>query len=86
MEETKAAPTAHAAPAAPPAKDEAYIQKTPTWVVIMRSLQIFFGLIIVCLCGYLIHGKALDANVFALVVVRPLRLSSSGDLANDVSA
>ena len=69
MEETKAAPMAYIAPVGAPANKERYIQRTPLWVIIMRGLQVLLGFIIVCLCGWLIHGKALDANVFALVVV-----------------
>lgn len=75
MEEVKAAPAAYAAPApttttpASPGKEEQYIQTTPGWVIVVRGLQVLFALVIICLCGYLIHGKAMDANVFALVVV-----------------
>lgn len=35
----------------------------------MRGFQVFFAFVILAMCGYLIHGHAMDANVFALVVV-----------------
>jgi len=69
MAEVKIAPPLYAAPAAVPGSEGRYVQKTPTWVVVVRGLQALFGLVILALCGYLIHGKAMDANVFALVVV-----------------
>ncbi|KAK1759880.1 hypothetical protein QBC47DRAFT_438125 [Echria macrotheca] len=70
MEEVKPIPAAYAAPVGNNnnTNHNQYIQQTPTWVVIVRGLQIFFALIILGLCAYLIHGKAMDANVFALVV------------------
>jgi len=64
------------APAPAPASGDQYIQQTPLWVVVVRGFQALFGFIILAMCGFLIHGKALDANVFALVVVG--RRSSPG--------
>jgi hypothetical protein len=68
MEEAKVAPAAYATPAANPESGDLYVQKTPTWVVVVRGFQVAFSFIILAMCGYLIHGKAMDANVFALVV------------------
>jgi hypothetical protein len=68
MQELKPAPTAYAAPA-PASSKEPYIQQTPKWVVVVRGFQAFFAFVILAMCGYLIHGHAMDANVFALVVV-----------------
>ena len=73
MQEVKPAPTAYATPAPVPAttsNTEPYIQQTPKWVLIVRGFQVFFAFVILAMCGYLIHGHAMDANVFALVVVR----------------
>ena len=62
---------AYAAPSAavqqPP--KEQYIQQTPTWVVIVRGLQVFFSIIILGMAGYLIHGHAMAENGFAVVCV-----------------
>ena len=67
MQETKPAPVAYATPMT--GNSEQYIQTTPKWVFVVRVLQALFGFIILACCGYLIHGHAMDANVFALVVV-----------------
>ncbi len=88
MEEAKVAPAAYAPPTANPESGERYIQQTPVWVVVVRGFQIAFSVIILAMCGYLIHGKALDANVFALVVVssrRPSRRHQNA-LLNLISA
>lgn len=71
MQEVKPIPTAQATPAPAPApgSKEQYIQQTPKWVLIVRGFQVFFAFVILAMCGYLIHGHAMDANVFALVVV-----------------
>lgn len=66
MQEVKVAPAAYGAPTSP---KEQYIQQTPVWVLAVRALQIVFALVILAMCGYIMHGKALEANVFALVVV-----------------
>ena len=60
----------YAAPAVT-VKDETeqYIQHTPTWMVVVRGVQVFFGFVILIMAGYLIHGNALGANAFALVCV-----------------
>ncbi|KXX83079.1 hypothetical protein MMYC01_200482 [Madurella mycetomatis] len=50
----------------PTSEKERYIQQTPVWVVVLRGAQIFFSFIIVVLAGVLIHGKALEANGYAV--------------------
>lgn len=50
---------------------EQYIQHTPTWMVVVRGVQVFFGFVILVMAGYLIHGNAMGANGFALVCVSP---------------
>jgi hypothetical protein len=40
---------------------------TPIWCTVMRGFQIFFAFVIMILAGLLIHGYAMDANVFGLV-------------------
>lgn len=71
MQEVKPTPIAQATPAPAPApgSKEQYIQQTPKWVLIVRGFQVLFAFVILAMCGYLIHGHAMDANVFALVVV-----------------
>ncbi|KAK3349790.1 hypothetical protein B0T25DRAFT_249378 [Lasiosphaeria hispida] len=68
MAEIKAAPQSYATPTAAPGSTKQYVQETPTWVVVVRGFQALFGLIILGLSGYLIHGLAMDPIVFALVV------------------
>jgi len=58
-----------AAPKAAPGSEDPWMVHTPLWHVIIRGFQIFFGFVIVVMAGYLIHGKALDANGFAVVCV-----------------
>jgi len=57
------------APKAAPGSEDPWMVHTPLWHVIIRGFQIFFGFVIVVMAGYLIHGKALDANGFAIVCV-----------------
>ncbi|KAK3315804.1 hypothetical protein B0H66DRAFT_271569 [Apodospora peruviana] len=54
-------------PKAAPGSDEHWVVVTPVWHVVVRGFQAFFGLVILAMAGYLIHGLALDANAFALV-------------------
>lgn len=85
MQEVKPAPIAHAAPApapAPATSKEPYIQQTPKWVLVVRGFQAFFAFVILAMCGYLIHGHAMDANVFALVVVCSHQLPTRRGSAN----
>ncbi|KAK4444496.1 hypothetical protein QBC34DRAFT_474725, partial [Podospora aff. communis PSN243] len=67
MAEIKAAGAPAPAPAPAPVENQ-YVQQTPLWVVVVRGFQALFAFVILAMCGYLIHGKAMDANVFALVV------------------
>ncbi|KAF1816771.1 hypothetical protein P152DRAFT_166 [Eremomyces bilateralis CBS 781.70] len=46
---------------------EQAIVRTPLWVTIVQGFQIFFAVVILGLCGYIIHGVAMDQIVFALV-------------------
>lgn len=46
-----------------------YVQQTPGWVVAIRGFQILLSVIILGIAGYLMHGKVLDENAFALVCV-----------------
>jgi hypothetical protein len=70
MAELKTAQPGYGAPApAPTTAENQYVQQTPRWVVVVRGFQALFAFVILAMCGYLIHGKAMDANVFALVVV-----------------
>ncbi|KAK3303666.1 uncharacterized protein B0T15DRAFT_281724 [Chaetomium strumarium] len=58
----------YAAPAAVAhSEEERYIQQTPVWVVVVRGFQLLLSFVILCMAGYLIHGLAVGANVFALV-------------------
>ncbi|KAK4238130.1 hypothetical protein C8A03DRAFT_15368 [Achaetomium macrosporum] len=58
----------YAAPAAVArTEEERYIQQTPVWVMVVRGFQILLSFVILCLAGYLIHGFAMAANVFAVV-------------------
>jgi hypothetical protein len=60
----------YAAPAvAVHTEKEQYIQHTPTWVVVVRGVQVLFGFVILVMAGYLIHGYAMGANGFAVVCV-----------------
>ncbi len=52
-----------------PVNDGPYIVRTPLWCTIVRGFTIFFAFVIIILAGVLIHGAALDANVFGLVCV-----------------
>jgi len=60
------APVAPVAPVAGVPKQQ-YVQQTPTWVVVIRGFQILLSIIILGIAGYLMHGKVLDENAFALV-------------------
>jgi hypothetical protein len=73
---TVAAPQQQYAAPAAYGQDERYIQHTPVWVVVVRGAQVLFGFVILCMAGYLIHGYALDANVYALVCVSPPAVDS----------
>ncbi|KAK3987976.1 hypothetical protein QBC44DRAFT_351443 [Cladorrhinum sp. PSN332] len=44
-----------------------YIQQTPVWVVVMRGFQVFLSVAILGIAAWLMHGKVLDQNAFALV-------------------
>ncbi|KAL1869456.1 hypothetical protein VTK73DRAFT_3101 [Phialemonium thermophilum] len=44
-----------------------FLVHTPLWVTIVRGFQVFLSFVIIILAGLLIHGLAMDANVFALV-------------------
>ncbi|KAK4162910.1 hypothetical protein QBC43DRAFT_71422 [Cladorrhinum sp. PSN259] len=61
------APQGVAAPVAGAPKQSQYVQQTPTWVVVIRGFQVFFSLVTLGLAAYLMHGKVLDENAFALV-------------------
>lgn len=68
----------YVAPAAVPASEkEQYIQQTPVWVVVLRGVQVFFSFVIVVMAGVLIHGKALDANGYAVACVSATSSSAS---------
>ncbi|KAK1775856.1 hypothetical protein QBC45DRAFT_421134 [Copromyces sp. CBS 386.78] len=55
------------APKAAPGSEEPWTTETPIWHVVVRGFQIFFGLVIAGLAGYLIHGYLMDAVAFGLV-------------------
>jgi len=64
-----------ASPKAAPGSNEPYTVNTPLWCTVLRGLSIFFGFAIIIMAGILIHGKAMDAHAFALVVVKQSQIS-----------
>lgn len=57
------------APKAAPGSEEPWTTETPIWHAVVRGFQIFFGLVIAGMAGYLIHGYMMDAFAFGLVCV-----------------
>ncbi|KAK3503662.1 hypothetical protein B0T13DRAFT_508438 [Neurospora crassa] len=55
------------APKAAPGSEEPWTTETPIWHAVVRGFQIFFGLVIAGMAGYLIHGYMMDAFAFGLV-------------------
>lgn len=62
------------APKAAPGSEEPWTTETPIWHVVVRGFQIFFGLVIAGMAGYLIHGYLMDAVAFGLVCVSRVSL------------
>lgn len=52
----------------PQAKTE-HILQTPLWIVIIRGFQFLFSLIIVGLCGWMIHDAGLPENSLCIAIV-----------------
>ncbi|KAK3940435.1 hypothetical protein QBC46DRAFT_385378 [Diplogelasinospora grovesii] len=69
MAEMKPTAQSYATPttSSTPGSGEPYMVVTPLWCTVVRGFQIFISFLIVVLAGLLIHGYAMDANVFALV-------------------
>lgn len=44
---------------------------SPTWIVALRGVQIVTSVIVLGLCGYLIHGAYADPQGFAIACVSP---------------
>ncbi len=60
----------YAAPAvAVESNKEQYIQHTPTWVVVVRGIQVLLGFTILVMAGKLIHDYATGQHGFAVVCV-----------------
>lgn len=71
MSEIKPA-ASYGAPVAAPlhaTNNEPYIQRTPGWILACRIVTFVFSIILLGMCGYLMHGKVLEANAFTVVVV-----------------
>ncbi|KAK4184104.1 hypothetical protein QBC35DRAFT_67682 [Podospora australis] len=68
MSDVKVEPQYGVAPApAAAVSTNAYVQETPVWMVVIRVIQAVLALGIVGMCGWLMHGKVLDAQAFGLV-------------------
>lgn len=46
-----------------------HVLRTPLWVVILRGLQFLVSLIIVGLCGWMIHDAGLPENSLCIAIV-----------------
>lgn len=44
---------------------------SPTWIIALRGVQIVTSVIVLGLCGYLIHGAYADPQGFAIACVSP---------------
>jgi len=49
-----------------------HVLQTPLWIVIIRGFQFLISLIIVGLCGRLMHDATLDEEALSLAIVNPL--------------
>lgn len=48
-----------------------HVLQTPLWIVIIRGFQFLISLIIVGLCGRLMHDATLDEEALSLAIVCP---------------
>ena len=46
-----------------------HVLQTPIWLVVIRGFQVFLSLIILALCGRLMHDAYLEEEGFSLAVV-----------------
>lgn len=67
MSDVKVEPQYGVAPAPAAVSTNDYVQETPVWMVVIRGVQVVLALGIVGMCGWLMHGKVLDAQAFGLV-------------------
>ncbi|KAK4198741.1 hypothetical protein QBC40DRAFT_283177 [Triangularia verruculosa] len=51
---------------APAGNKEHYVQQTPVWVVVVRSVQIFFSLVILGMAGTVIHDVMIEELAFGI--------------------
>ncbi|KAK0744441.1 hypothetical protein B0T21DRAFT_88408 [Apiosordaria backusii] len=70
MSEVKPPVQYGAAPvAAPTGNKEHYVQDTPSWVVAVRGVQIFFSLVILGMAGAVIHDVMIEELAYAIACV-----------------
>ncbi len=78
MQEVKPAQQYGAPAAAPAAAKEKYIQHTPTWVLVIRTLTIIFSIIILGLVGWMLHRVVLESHAYTVAVVSRQPACSDG--------
>jgi hypothetical protein len=52
-----------------PHAEAEHVLQTPLWIVIIRGLQVLVSLIIVGLCGWMIHDAGLPENSLSIAIV-----------------
>ena len=61
-----------------PQAEADHVLQTPLWIVIIRGFQFLVSLIIVGLCGWMIHDAGLPENSLCIAIVsQPIDLHPS---------